>query len=211
MRMKNILISLTFVLFFCLFASGSAFCGTVSQQPTKGGKLPAISLPVPKNSAEKIYLGLSKDGSFKIDQIKASVVLIKIFNLYCPVCKSTASAMSELHHQIEKHPDFKGKVKLIGIGAGNSQLEVEEYKQTHDIAFPLFPDQDFSIHKALGEVRTPFFIAIKMNRGGSHEIVHTHLGGLTDIHGLLDLMYEAYGIPQEDLQKREKLATSPPH
>ena len=60
----------------------------------------------------------------------------------------------------------------------------------------------------MGEVRTPFFIAIKMNRDSSHEIVHTHLGGLTDLQGLLDLMYEAYGIPQGDLQRKEELATS---
>ncbi len=209
--MKNILTSLSFALSFFLFMSGSVFYASVNAEPKKGGKLPAINLPVPKNSAEKIYLGLSKDGSFKIHQIKAKVILVKIFNLYCPICQSTASAMSELHHQIENHPDFTGKVKLIGIGAGNSQSEVEVYKQTNNTPFPLFPDQDFSIHKALGEVRTPFFIAIKINRDGSHEIVHTHLGGLTDIQGLLDLMYEAYGIPQEDLQRKEKLATSTPN
>lgn len=211
MKMRNIPSSLPIALFFFLFMSGSVFCAPVNAEPKKGEKLPAINLPVPKNSAEKIYLGLSKDGSFKIHQIKAKVILIKIFNLYCPICQSTASAMSELHQQIENHPDFKGKVKLIGIGAGNSQSEVEVYKQTNNIPFPLFPDQDFSIHKALGEVRTPFFIAIKINRDRSHEIVHTHLGGLTDIQGLLDLMYEAYGIRQEDLQRKEKLATSTPN
>ena len=208
MKMTNILIPLSFVLFFFLFTSNSAFCATVSPEPTKGGKLPAINLPAPKNSGEKIYLGLSGDGSFKIHQIKAKVVLIKIFNLYCPLCQSTTSAMVELHDQIEKHPDFNGKIKLIGIGVGNSQSEIEMFKRNNNIPFPVFPDQDFIIHKALGEVRTPFFIAIKINRNRSHEIVHTHLGGLTDIQGLLDLMYEAYGIPQEDLQRKEKLATS---
>jgi len=208
MKMTNILIPLSFVLFFFLFMSNSAFCATVSPEPTKGGKLPAINLPAPKNSGEKIYLGLSGDGSFKIHQIKAKVVLIKIFNLYCPLCQSTTSAMVELHDQIEKHPDFNGKIKLIGIGVGNSQSEIEMFKRNNNIPFPVFPDQDFIIHKALGEVRTPFFIAIKINRNRSHEIVHTHLGGLTDIQGLLDLMYEAYGIPQEDLQRKEKLATS---
>jgi peroxiredoxin len=191
--------------------SGSALYAPVNAEPKKGGRLPAFNLPVPKNSAEKIYLGLSKDGSFKIHQIKAKVILIKIFNLYCPICQSTTSAMVELYHQIENHPDFRGKIKLIGIGAGNSQSETEVFKQNNNISFPVFPDQDFRIHKALEEVRTPFFIAIKINRDRSHEIVHTHLGGLTDIQGLLDLMYEAYGIPQEDLRRKEKLATSTPN
>jgi len=208
MKTREILILLSFILFSFLFVNSPGLCGSVNLEPRKGGRIPVISLPVPENSEEKIYLGLSGQGAFKIQQVKAKVILIKIFNLYCPICQSTASAMVELYHQIENHPDFKGKIKLIGIGVGNTQSEVKAFKQTHNIPFPVFPDQDFIIHKALGEVRTPFFIAIKINRDRSHEIVHTHLGALTDIPGLLDLMYEAYGGPQEDLQKREKLATS---
>jgi peroxiredoxin len=206
--MSKSLIPISYILTFFLFMSSPVFCAALNPEPKKGGRLPTISLQLPNKSDEKIYLGLSGAGSFKLHQIKAKVILIKIFNLYCPICQSTASAMVELYHQIENHPDFKGKIKLIGIGVGNSQSEIEVFKQNNNVPFPLFPDQDFSIHKVLGEVRTPFFIVIKMNRNRSHEIVHTHLGGLTDIQGLLNLMYEAYGIPQEDLQKREKLATS---
>jgi hypothetical protein len=47
-----------------------------------------------------------------------------------------------------------------------------------------------------------------MNRDGSHEIVHTHLGALIEVQAFLDLMVEAYGIHQDDLQKKKKLATS---
>jgi len=47
-----------------------------------------------------------------------------------------------------------------------------------------------------------------MTRDGSYEIVHTHLGALTQVQAFMDLMLEAYGIHQEDLQKKEKLATS---
>jgi len=179
-----------------------------SLPPVKGGKLPIISLPIPKIPNEKTYLGLSGDGFFKISQIKTQAVLIKIFNLYCPICQSTAGAMAELYDQIENNPNLKDKIKLIGIGAGNSLLEVEVFKQNHQIPFPIFPDEDFKIHKALGEVRTPFFIAIKMEKDGPPEIVYTHLGGLTEVGAFLDLMLEAYGINQDDLQKKEKIATS---
>ena len=208
MKTREVLILLSFILFSFLFVNSPGLCANINLEPKIGGRIPAISLPVPENLEEKIYLGLSGQGAFKIQQVKAKVILIKIFNLYCPICQSTASAMVELYHQIENHPDFKGKIKLIGIGAGNSQSEIDVFKQKNNIRFPVFPDQDFSIHKALGEVRIPFFIAIKINRDRSHEIVHTHLGGLTDIQGLLDMMYEAYGIPREVLQKKEKLATS---
>ena len=50
--------------------------------PPRGGPLPAFKLPIPKDPAEKAYLGLSGDGFFKITQIKAEVVVIEIFSLY---------------------------------------------------------------------------------------------------------------------------------
>jgi peroxiredoxin len=195
--LDEILMRSVVIVLLSLTLSGSAFAANLP--PVKGGKLPVINLPIPKNLNEKTYLGIQGDGFFKIHQIKATAVLIKIFNLYCPVCQSTAAAMAELYHQIEENPDLKNKIKLIGIGAGNSLLEVEVFKQTNHIPFPVFPDEDFTIHKVLGEVRTPFFIATIMNRDGSHEIVHTHLGALTRVQAFLDLMLEAYGIHQDDL------------
>ena len=204
--MKKVLIYLSVIFLSSLFINNSIF--SANSPPVKGGKLPVINLPVPKNPNEKIYLGISGDGFFKIHQLKTTAVLIKIFNLYCPVCQSTAAAMAELYHQIENNPDLKGKMKLIGIGAGNSLLEIEVFKETNNIPFPVFPDEDFKIHKVLGEVGIPFFIATRMNPDGFHEIVHTHLGALTQVQAFMDLMLEAYGIHQEDLQKKEKLATS---
>jgi len=204
--LDKIITRLVVIVLLSLALSSSIFA--TSSSPVKGGKLPIISFPIPKNSYEKIYLGLSGEGFFKISQIKAKGVLIKIFNLYCPICQSTASAMAEMYHRIENNPDLKNKIKLIGIGAGNNLLEIEVFKQTYNIPFPIFPDENFKIHQALGEVRTPFFIALKMEKDGSHEIVYTHLGGLTDARAFLDLMVEAYGIKQEDLLIKE--AASPP-
>jgi peroxiredoxin len=174
-----------------------------SLSPVKGGKLPVINLPVPNDSHENNYLGLSGKGIFKIPQIKAKGVLIKIFKVYCPICQSTASAMTELYRQTEHHPDLKDKMKLIGIAAGNGLLEIEAFKQNYHIPFPIFPDEDFKIHQALGEVRIPFFIVIRMNGDGSHEVVLTHLGGLTEARALLGLIVEAYGIKSEDLSIKE--------
>ncbi len=166
--------------------------------PVKGGNLPGIRLPVPKDSNEKKYLGLSGDGFFKIPQIKSKGVLIKIFNLYCPICQSTVAAMTEIYRQIENNRDLRGKLKFIGIGAGNSLLEIEVFKHNYNVPFPIFPDENFKIHQALGEVRIPFYIAVRIEGGRPPEIVETHWGGFTDAKALSDLMIEAYGMKHED-------------
>jgi peroxiredoxin len=177
--------------------------------PVEGGKLPAIRLPISTDSDEKIYLGLSGEGFFEIPQIKAEGVLIKIFNIYCPVCQSSALAMANLYRQIENNPDLKNKIKLIGIGAGNTLTEIEVFRQTNNIPFPIFPDEDLTIHNLLGEVKIPSFIAIRMKKDGSHKIVYTHLGGLGDTALFLALMVEAYGINQGE-DGRAKESASPP-
>jgi peroxiredoxin len=195
------------IILLSLALSGPAFAAGAT--PVKGGTLPSILLPIPGDSDEKIYLGLSGEGFFEIPQIKAKGVLIKVFNIYCPVCQSTALAMAKLYRQIENNPDLKNRIKLIGIGAGNTPTEIEVFKQTHNIPFPIFPDEDLAIHNLLGEVRIPSFIAIRMEIDGSHKIVHTHLGGLGDTALFLALMVEAYGIKQGD--ERAKDATLPPN
>jgi thiol-disulfide isomerase/thioredoxin len=187
--MKRKLIPFALVAVF--FLTVSSFIHAADKPPQKGESLPVINLPIPKSPAEKSYLGLSGGGSFKIPQIKAKVVIIEIFSMYCPYCQKDAPGINELYHLIENDPDLKDKVKLIGIGAGNTPFEVGVYKKTYAVPFPLFPDQDFTIHKACGEVRTPYFIVVKINEDGSHLIVHSQLGEYPGAKPFLELVLKS--------------------
>jgi len=53
-----------------LFFTLKDFCFAAISLPVKGEKLPVINFPIPKNSVEKIYLGVQGDGFFNIKQIK---------------------------------------------------------------------------------------------------------------------------------------------
>lgn len=154
--------------------------------PPVGGTLPDFTLAVPKDGAEKTYLGLSGSGSFRIPQIKANVVVIEIFSMYCPYCQKEAPAVNRLYEKIEADPALKGKVKILGIGVGNSGYEVGVFKKKYDVAFPLFPDGDFALHKLLGEVRTPYFLAVKLRPDGSHRVIHSRLGAMESVEKFLD-------------------------
>jgi len=147
-----------------------------NKPPAIGGTLPQIRLPIPKDPGEKSYLGISGEGYFKVSQINASTVIIEIFSLYCPQCQASAPEVNALYQMIEQIPDLKDRIKMIGIGAGNSFLEVNTFKEKYKVPFPLFPDQDFKIHKDLGEVRTPYFIVIKIKKDRTTEIVLSQEG-----------------------------------
>jgi thiol-disulfide isomerase/thioredoxin len=190
--MKEIIKSatvMTLLLSVLVFSPSAA-----SRAPEKGGTLPVINLPIPKTPIEKSYLGLSGDGFFKIPQIKAKGVIVEIYSMYCPHCQKDAPGINELYDLIEKNPDLKNKIKLIGIGAGNTPYEVGVYKKTYAVPFPLFPDKDFAIHKALGEVRTPYFIVVKIKDDATHEIAHAQLGGYPGAEPFLELVLKSLGL-----------------
>lgn len=162
--------------------------------PKKGGTLPAIKLAVPKDPAHRRYLGLADEGLFEISQIKGDVVVIEIFSIYCPHCQREASRVNELYEKMEKDPHAKGKLKLMGIGATNSPFEVDIFRNTYKVPFPLFSDGDGSIHKSLGEVMTPYFIGMRIKNDGTHEIFYSKVGGFGDVEAFLQLMLESSGL-----------------
>jgi peroxiredoxin len=190
--MKKTLMVLTIIILFLSILTFSAL--PVNKPPEKGELLPVINLPIPKNPDERNYLGLSGSGSIKISQIKAKVVIVEIFSMYCPYCQKDAPGVNELYRLIENNPDIKNKIKIIGIGAGNSLYEVDVFKKTYNVPFPLFPDKDFAIHKACGEVRTPYFMVVKINEDGTHQIVHTQLGNYPGAEPFLELVLKASGL-----------------
>lgn len=190
MKRKLMLLILLAVFFFALSSSIQA----VNKPPQKGEMLPVMNLPIPKSPAEKSYLGLSGEGFFKIPQIKAWVVILQIYSMYCPYCQKDAPGVNELYTLIENDPDLKNKIKIVGIGAGNTSFEVATYKKTYSVPFPLLPDPDFAIHKACGEVRTPYFIVVKINEDGSHLIVHSQLGEYPGAKPFLELVLKSSGL-----------------
>jgi thiol-disulfide isomerase/thioredoxin len=161
---------------------------------TSGDALPAITLPVPQTPEAKNYLGLIAGESFTVSQIKAQVVIIEIFNMYCNYCQGEAPLVNEFYQLINKDPNLKKKIKMIGIGAGNTPLEVEVFRKNYQVLFPLFPDEDYVIHKAVGEVRTPFFICAKRNADGSFKVFHTTLGSFRDAAQFLKQVVTLSGL-----------------
>ena len=166
----------------------------LAQGLQKGGQLPSIALPIPKSAEEKAYLGLSGSGTFKIPQIKADVVIIEIFSMYCPYCQKDAPGINELYDLIQKNPDLRDKIKIIGIGAGNSAFEIETFKKNFSVSFPLFPDQDYVIHQACGEVRTPYFIGVKTQKDKSHQIFLSQQGGFPGAQAFIEQILKESGL-----------------
>jgi thiol-disulfide isomerase/thioredoxin len=120
-------------IFFLMLSPGLV---SATSPPQKGDLLPEMNLPIPEDPAHRSYLGLTGQGLFQIPQIKAQVVLVEIFSMYCPVCQREAPRVNALYKNIEANPKSKGKIKIIGIGAGNSPFEVNVFRENTTFLFP---------------------------------------------------------------------------
>jgi peroxiredoxin len=141
--------------------------------------LPDITLTVPENEFYRSYLGLTAAAgeSFVLADVKADIVLIELFSMYCPYCQKEAPLVNELFEKMQEVSKRGPIVKIIGLGASNSQFEVEHFRDTYNIPFPLFPDQDMSMYKALGGAGTPGFIGCRLQEGERPVIVLRNSGG----------------------------------
>lgn len=184
--MKKGFTVLTLVFVSLMLAADPVFA--MVHPPEEGGVLPEMILTVPEEMEYQKYLGVTGEKTFTVPQIKAEVVIIEIFSMYCPYCQKDAPVVNELYTKIMKDKNLKDRVKLIGIGAGNSDFEVDFFRKTYNISFPLFPDGDFSIHKKLGQVRTPYFIGIKKKKEGTYRIFYSKRGAIEDAEKFLSLM-----------------------
>jgi thiol-disulfide isomerase/thioredoxin len=181
------------VLFLTLLLAPLALQG--AQSPTMVGEpLPDIRLAMPENPDHRDYLGLSGDGPVPVGSINAEVLLIEIFNMYCPHCQREAPAVNRFFQRIQQDPALNRRVKLIGIGVGNSLFEVDHFRKVYQVPFPLFPDPDYQIHKTLGEVRTPYFIGVRSGSNNDFRVFYSELGGSKSAQKLLEQMLQSAGL-----------------
>jgi len=190
---------------FGYVSSGNTSSSTIPPTevaPPSGGKisLPVFEFPVPQNEGEKNYLGVSGSGNCKVTDINTPVLIIEFFTMYCPHCQRSAPFVNELFQSIQGRTDLKQKIKIIGIGVGNSPYEVNLFKNKYGILFPLFPDQDGSISKMLGVSSTPTFIGAKINRDGTTEQFYFKSCELSDAVNFLSEILKLSELKQEDKQ-----------
>ncbi len=102
--------------------------------------------------------------------------------------------MNEFYQAIEQREDLKGKIKIIGIGIGNTPADVQYFKEKYKVPFPLFPDEDKSIYTALGKPRAPYFIGVKTDKDGSSQVFYSKLGAFGKSDKFLASMLKLSGL-----------------
>lgn len=146
-------------------------------------QLPPLTLTIPENVDYRNYLGLNglPGETFHLNDIDADLLLIQFFSMYCPFCQEEAPLINELFQAILDFSSEEFSVKMIGIGTNNSEFEVNHYRNTFNIQFPVFPDLDMRNYNSLGAKGTPSFIACRKTADSECRIILRQSGGFNTV------------------------------
>lgn len=174
-RNKGILILL--ILSCSAFFAEPAFCDS---PPEEGDTLPDMELTSPTGEADRQYLGV-QGATFKLKDLDAKVIVIEVIGVYCPYCYEQAPLFKNLFNRLQKGK-LKDKVKMFGIAAGGTAMEVEHLRKEGQYNYPLVQDPRYSVHKSLGEPRTPFTMVVDQEG----KLLYVHPGTIKDIDPFYD-------------------------
>jgi peroxiredoxin len=189
--MKLLRITVMLLILLCLssYLLPAAFA---QNTPAEGDMFPDLKLPLPQKMEDREYLNVDQ-GPFQLSRVDSEVLIVQIFSMYCPHCQKDAPTVNALYRAISANPGIRARVKMLGIGAGNSSFEVNAFRDLYRIQFPLIPDSDFRLHKLLGEVRTPYFFVL-LKKPTCLQVVYSREGGIEDPDAFLKLVCAKTGI-----------------
>jgi peroxiredoxin len=167
----------------------------LAAKPKVGDTLPDLEIKAAPLAHEAAYLGLPAGvKAFRLSQIKAEALLVEVFSMYCPRCQASAKSVNAVFERLTALPQGK-KLKMLGLGAGNSAFEVDAFRKQYEIPLPLFQDGDYALHKAFGTVLTPAYMVLKPAPGGKgFQVLFFQEGVFTDGQAFLDLVLRASGV-----------------
>ncbi len=164
---------------------------TLAEPVPASSPFPDIPLENAATPAQLTALGLSGAGPWKLSDIrpatgnKAQLVLIEIFSMYCPHCQREAPHMNRLAEMLAASP-LKDRITVIGVGAGNTRMEVDLFRERYGVAIPLFADPDLTVHEQVGEPGTPHFFLVSLKNRAAPATLLSRTGRMASPQAFLD-------------------------
>lgn len=159
-----------------LFCFSQAWMAAAKDLPGSGEQMPEVldfAFPVPEQIQGGFGVRIPADQkTFTLPDLDGEYFLLEVVGVYCPVCHTQAPDMVRLHQRIQRDAKLASKVVVLAVAAGATPMEVEHLQKNWRFPFPILQDEDYTLHKLLGEPDTPFTVLIDRN-GTIH---YAHLG-----------------------------------
>jgi hypothetical protein len=168
--------------------SGSSVRAGGETAKAEGTDFGNVTFPAPVSERNALYLGL-KDAAepFRVCQVRARLVVVEIFDMYCIYCQRAAPEVNRFYRMVERS-GLGDRIKVVGVGRRNSNIEVDVYRERYEVEFPLFPDPGLSVTRSLGagDKGTPHFLVLDLQDPGKAVVVDTSVGAFGNPETFLD-------------------------
>lgn len=152
MRASHLLAVATLLL-AATFAVAASVSGWSQGTPARNTAAVLQGLP------EAVQLDLPKDLAGRIQ----GPTLLVYFSPTCPHCQHAQPELNEVARRL------RGKAAVIGVASSRaSQGQLDRYRDTYKVAYPLILDEDASIVRAIGARSTPSVLFV--DRAGKRKI-----------------------------------------
>ncbi len=158
-------------------------------------EMPELSLITPESKVDREYLGLETQPQevFHVDDIKADILVIELFSMYCPYCQAEAPLVNDFHELASAKKSEGITIKMLGLGASNTEFEVQQFKNIYQLMFPVLPDKSLEMYDKLKGEGTPGFVVVRLKEGEKPQIVLSRSGGFESAESFLATLLEASG------------------
>jgi len=137
--------------------------------------------------ADREYLRLEgEEEGFALRDLAAPFLLVEVYNELCFTCQEELPTFNLLFRAIEADRELRGRLKMIGLGAGSTPRAVVKFRRRKEVLFPLFADHHREIFDCLGRPELPVVYLLRREAESGFRIVMTHSGHVKSAAGLLD-------------------------
>ena len=175
-------------LVICLFVVANDCHASGGKGIPAGATINAFDMETPADAEAREYLGLKEGKSFNLSQVSGKLVLVEFYSMYCPVCQRQAPRTNKLYKFIQDDPVLAKDIKVIGIGLTNKQKEIDIYRKTFRVKFPLIADPEKAIADKTGIKNIPLTVLVDKNG----KVLLSHLGVIEKMDKFLEEIRELH-------------------
>lgn len=128
-----------------------------------GDGFPGDKFTVLGGEHDRSYLGLRPAATgFTLGSLDADFVLVELYNELCLTCCQSVGELNRLLGLINRDPALARRLKMLGVGVGSLQREVNRFRREKGVDFPLVSDQGSELHQRLGRPDLPVLYLIRL-------------------------------------------------
>ena len=132
-----------------------------------GDVFPETRLTVLKADTDRPYLGLPEGATgFHLSETKPEFLLVEVYSEMCTFCMEQMTVYGQVARALESEPGLAGRVKMIGLGMGQTDRAAAGMRKEPGAPYPLFADKGQHVFKALGSPLLPALYLLRKDKDG---------------------------------------------